>query len=305
MRYIKNYGISLDTPKEFIRTYIKGYSDFGKHPTYKVDNFDMKQAVFLSAWKEEHQTLDEQAKEMGVAIPKGFPDKLIENRGKSISASVRRLVDKFWQEYVQYLIENKIRDSESRDAKYKEIVGKINASLELPETELQEVREQLDILFLKERATRNVLTQKLQLELIPYASRKFDTTIKNYEPFYEYLETVLHEIFQANRKYVIFCSRFFERLFEDYIQHKETDDFQIEIFEENTDCLDDPEKGKKKGMKIACTPVRIKCTYEERSIVSIIAHTFPVQSLPNAYEKMREYGRFCYECWKEIRNIIN
>lgn len=34
---------------------------------------------------------------------------------------------------------------------------------------------------------------------------------------------------------------------------------------------------------------------KDREIVAIIAHTFQSYALPNAYEKMREYGRKCYK----------
>ena len=49
----------------------------------------------------------------------------------------------------------------------------------------------------------------------------------------------------------------------------------------------------------SCTPITIRQKDNDELRNAIIAHTFPNQSLPNAYEKMEEYGRFCFEEWKK------
>lgn len=136
----------------------------------------------------------------------------------------------------------------------------------------------------------NVLEQKLQLELIPYASQKFSSLgRKKLCYLFPYLETVLDEIFRVDdRKYVIFCSKFFERLLKSY--SKELDrDFQITLLEKKS------KLGILNNGNVYCT--RVKIVYQCRELIAIIAHTFPNQSLPNAYDKMRQYGKFCYECW--------
>ena len=60
------------------------------------------------------------------------------------------------------------------------------------------------------KAKEAVLTQKLQLELVPYASSSFNninkSKIKLLIPF---VETLFDEIFAHERKYVIFCSHIF------------------------------------------------------------------------------------------------
>lgn len=221
MKSIKDLEIDLDKGvDEFINSYIEKNSKFGEHKSYKVDAFDLKQAVFLSAWID-----------TGVDIPNGFPELLKENTGKK-DAVIKKEIDK-----------------------------------------------------LKKDATINVLTQKLQLELIPYASRKFDTDNANLEVLMPYLETLLHEIFKADCKYIIFCSNFFERLFKAYSK-EENKCFEIAI--------DEKKPALEKGSNDAhCTLVKI--TYNGQTKPAIIAHTFSNQSLTNAYEKMQKYGWQCYQ----------
>ena len=222
MKSIKDLEIDFDKGvDEFINSYIEKNSKYGEHKSYKVDAFDLKQAVFLSAWEN-----------TGIDPTDGFPQKLIDNSGKHNNAAVKA-----------------------------------------------------EIKSLKEKATRKVLTQKLQLELIPYASRKFDTDNANLEVLMPYLETLLHEIFKADCKYIIFCSNFFERLFKAYSK-EENKCFEIEF---------DIKKpaSERESDDVHCTLVNI--TYNNQTKPAIIAHTFSNQSLTNAYEKMQKYGWQCYQ----------
>ena len=158
------------------------------------------------------------------------------------------------------------------------------------------------------RETRvNVLKQKLQLELVPYASQKFSSLgRKKLCYLFPYLETVLDEIFRVdNRKYVIFCSGFFARLFKAYsneaTKNNQSFRFKIELLEKR------PYPDILSNGNVYCTPVRIanidmdKDKDKDREIVAIIAHTFPSYALPNAYDKMREYGHKCFECLNEYQ----
>lgn len=227
MKSIKDLEIDLDKGvDEFINSYIEKNSKYGEHKSYKVDAFDLKQAVFLSAWID-----------TGVDIPKGFPELLKENTCKK-DAVIKKEIDK-----------------------------------------------------LKKDATINVLTQKLQLELIPYASRKFDSHKTNLKVLMPYLETLLHEIFKADRKYIIFCSNFFERLFKAYSKEKNKC-FEIVIDEKNP-------ASESESDEVHCTLVKI--TNNGQTKPAIIAHTFSNQSLTNAYDKMREYGLRCFECLNEYQ----
>lgn len=150
-------------------------------------------------------------------------------------------------------------------------------------------------------AKRNVLMQKLSMDLIPYASRKFDGIDPNQiHLLFPYLETLFHEIFIKERKYVIFCSAFYDNLFKQYNKWKERK-WEIEDVDnkKSTNTVFCQKNGKKERLAY-CTPIIIH--QEDNGNPpqnAIIAHTFPNQSLPNAYEKMEEYGRFCFDEWEK------
>ena len=154
-------------------------------------------------------------------------------------------------------------------------------------------------------AKRNVLMQKLSMDLIPYASRKFDGIDPNQiHLLFPYLETLFHEIFIKERKYVIFCSAFYDNLFKQYNKWKERK-WEIEDVDnkKSTNTVFDQKNGKKERLAY-CTPIIIHQKDNGRIQPAIIAHTFPNQSLPNAYEKMEEYGRFCFDEWKKYKEEI-
>jgi hypothetical protein len=159
---------------------------------------------------------------------------------------------------------------------------------------------------INKKAKQIVLMQKLSMDLVPYASRKFEgISPKKMELLFPYLETLFHEIFEKDRKYVIFCSNFYEDLFKRYNKWNERK-WHIERLsgpkEKDENVLN--------NSKVYCRPIIIKYRKEEEikyrqekklncSQNAIIAHTFPNKSLPNAYEKMEKYGKFCYEEWNK------
>ena len=132
------------------------------------------------------------------------------------------------------------------------------------------------------------------MDLIPYASRKFEGVKSDkIELLFPYLETLFDEIFSKKdgRKYVIFCSDFYERLFKNYNKWEKRN-WEIDRLnskrKENSGVLKN---------KVYCRPITIRQIKGDKKQNAIIAHTFPNQSLPNAYERMEEYGKFCYEEW--------
>ena len=145
-----------------------------------------------------------------------------------------------------------------------------------------------------------------ELELVPYASRKFDgIDSSKYKYLFPYIKTLFDEIFSENYKgkeprYVIFCSAFFEDLFKVY---NEEDDAKypgwIDIKKEtihNPEILD---------KNVSCSLIEIH-RYGKKddkqngpSIKAIIAHTFPNQALPNAYDRMRKYGKYCWDLYEK------
>lgn len=173
--------------------------------------------------------------------------------------------------------------------------------IENNKTEKKEVKEEVQKLKLEEK--RKVLMNKQQLELVPYASRSFSSfadkdKIKELCP---YVDTLLDEIFLQPREYVIFCSRLFNEVFEVYNAEskKNSCEYKVDFEPECKYQIIGKEVDKKTGMNktlgTSCTPITIK--KDNSSIKAIIANTFPNQALPNAYEKMAEYGKFCYEVY--------
>ena len=146
---------------------------------------------------------------------------------------------------------------------------------------------------INKKAKRNVLMEKLSIDLIPYASRKFvGINTKKMDLLFPYLETIFHEIFKKQRTYVIFCSDFYNTLFEKYnVWNKGV--WGIKLFEKHST---NTVFGNKNAY---CTPITIFQKNNGKQQNAIIAHTFPNQSLPNAYEKMEKYGGFCYNVWQK------
>jgi hypothetical protein len=134
-------------------------------------------------------------------------------------------------------------------------------------------------------AKEAVLTQKLQMDLIPYASSSFSTLNNNLLSLtVPFVETLFDEIFSQDRNYVVFCSKKFEAVFKEYNKvHQGAIDFVA------TESQIIP------GSKIngSCSIVLIH--HQNKTVKALIANTFPNQALPNAYHLMEKYGDFCYQ----------
>lgn len=132
-------------------------------------------------------------------------------------------------------------------------------------------------------AKEAVLTQKLQMDLIPYASSSFSTLNNNLlSLIIPFVETLFDEIFSQDRNYVVFCSKKFEAVFKEYNKvHQGAIDFVA------TESQIIP------GSKIngSCSIVLIH--HQNKTVKALIANTFPNQALPNAYHLMEKYGDFC------------
>ena len=136
---------------------------------------------------------------------------------------------------------------------------------------------------------RKVLMEKRQLELVPYASRSFSSiNNKKISKIFPYVETLFHEIFSYDRKFVIFCSRKFEEVFQAYSGDNN--------YPGTIDFIHYEDKDNFKGSKLTVSCYVIRINYNNKSIKAIIANTFPNQALPNAYGLMAAYGEFCYNC---------
>lgn len=141
-------------------------------------------------------------------------------------------------------------------------------------------------------AKQRVLMDKQQLELIPYASRSFKSFVKGKICLvFPYVETLFNEIFSKEREYVIFCAKKFEEVFKKY---NKVYPGTIEFLGKSSQPI------KNSKMRGSCSVIRIN--YNGKSICAIVANTFPSQALPNAYEKMADYGKFCYDTYCAYKN---
>ena len=137
-------------------------------------------------------------------------------------------------------------------------------------------------------AAKRVIDNKLQLELVPYASAKFDFSSRCVELLFPYVDTILDEIFAQERKYIIFASSKFEHIFKHYNKvHPNTFDFSRPIKQSDSSLK---EGGSLYGQ---CRVIFINYNGETRP--ALIAHTFPSQALGRAYELMQKYGKFCFD----------
>jgi len=143
---------------------------------------------------------------------------------------------------------------------------------------------------------RDVLMQKLQLELVPYASRTFEVGKEKLRLLFPFVETIFDEIFREKRTYVVFCSDYFDKLFREY-DDDEKYHGSIEFGEKVMEDISSNEDNKK--FSSYCTPIKV--TYKDKSQIAVIAHTFPNQALPNAYGLMEKYGEFCYKVFKNCK----
>ena len=150
---------------------------------------------------------------------------------------------------------------------------------------------------IQRKNTVNVINQKLQLELFPYASNTIDTNkiVKAFdlEPsiISAHIENLLDVIILHPRKYVLFGSRIFSSLFKIYHQKVQP------IFDLNE--VEQKFTGITKN-SLAFSFVRLK--WKNQQINAGIAHSFPRRDLPNAYDKMAYYGK---RCWEDFNNKLN
>jgi hypothetical protein len=145
-------------------------------------------------------------------------------------------------------------------------------------------------------AKEAILMNKLQLELVPYASAKFTIDKGGKHLFFPYVETLLHEIFRKKRKYIVFASAIFEGIFEAYNNDKKWVAGSFDLKREEK--IFDPKLFIKKDgtpMKSALKCKQITLVFNGEEQKALIAHSFPSQSIGRAFDIMQKYGKFCHD----------
>lgn len=144
----------------------------------------------------------------------------------------------------------------------------------------------------KQDAKEIVLTQKLQMDLIPYASSRFSAFNKSkLELIVPFVETLFDEIFSREDRYVIFCARLFEDVFNKY---NEVHPDSVEMINIQNKWI--PFRGK--SAPGHC--IGLKINHNSKKMKALIANTFPRQDLPGAYDLMESYGEFCYNEYQKL-----
>lgn len=160
-------------------------------------------------------------------------------------------------------------------------------------------------------AKEHVLMDKLQLELVPYASSKFDINKDLLYLLFPFVDTLLEEIFrpEKGRKYVIFGGDF-DDLFRLYNKEKKEDVFEdltgkINLFQINGMLMSDAEKKTrgfviKKDNSVLSSALNYKVInihFDGKQQKALIAYTYPKKNLTNAFRIMQAYGKCCYEAF--------
>ena len=142
-------------------------------------------------------------------------------------------------------------------------------------------------------AKRNVLLQKLQLELVPYCSKNFVVDQKAIAKLLPFIETLFTEIFSAERKYVIFAGSIFEELFKLY--NGETNaNYSFAFLHSNSKVITFQSSY---TIQSHCCVCEIKRETDGKTIKALIANTFPYPRL--AGDNMSKYGKFCYDEYRK------
>ncbi|MBR3080280.1 MAG: hypothetical protein IKH01_10810 [Prevotella sp.] len=139
-------------------------------------------------------------------------------------------------------------------------------------------------------AAKEVLMNKLQLELIPYCSGKFESK-KDKMGLYPFLETLFEEIFRKKRTYIVFSSAIFEKLFDNSV---EMNKIGASLLGKNTIIPLKPFKkqdGSDSTYSFRC--VKIKIRFRNNEYKAMIAPSFFCQGV--AGDLLCQYGEFCYK----------
>ena len=126
-----------------------------------------------------------------------------------------------------------------------------------------------------------VMDNKLQLELIPFGSSKFETALIKGDSLKPYIETLLETIISQERQYVIFCGKVFESLLKNYIVSKKDYEFKLPKVDGSV-------------AKSNSSFSKIVVSFNGIEISAGIAKSFAQQGL-----NMSEYGKKCCQLYNQ------
>jgi hypothetical protein len=213
-------------------------------------------------------------------------DKLTKEYNLTESASIEEWLNAYSESWKNYAHDRFVVKNEFDNFDYKQACFLLhweNSGIEFIKGNLKD-RE------IQQTNIVNVINQKLQLELFPYGSNTIDTNkiVKAFdlEPniIIPYIENLLDTIVAHPRKYVLFGSRIFSSLFKNYHQ-KVQPIIELEEVEQKFTGI----------TKNSLAFSYVKLNWKNEPINAGIVHSFPRRDLPNAYDKMADYGKLCWE----------
>jgi hypothetical protein len=263
------------------------FSHFGE-PHYPVQNFDA-QTVFVH--------LNPGAGLGDTSTPEIFfkqkwnRDSFVQRHNLNNSSEVVDVLEAYkkgWKNYAyqRFIVNNEFDNFDFKQACF--LLHWADSGIDLRSGDLKDRK-------IQQHNSVNVLNQKLQLELFPYGSNFIDTKSilkafdRNPDLIRPYIENLLDLLALYPRKYVLFGSRIFQGLFRAY-------HFKVKPLIE----AESPEQKfiglTKNSLAFSC----LRLQWKQKSISVGIAHSFPRRDLPNAYDKMADYGKLCYHHFQDF-----
>lgn len=126
-----------------------------------------------------------------------------------------------------------------------------------------------------------VMDNKLQLELLPFGSSKFETSLIKDDALKSYIEILLDTITSQERGYVIFCGKVFETVLKNYIVSKKDYEFKLPKVDGSI-------------AKNNSSFSKIIINFNGNEISAGIAKSFAQQGL-----NMSEYGKKCCQLYDQ------
>ena len=145
------------------------------------------------------------------------------------------------------------------------------------------------------QAKKNVLLDKLQLELVPYCSKKFQINYNRCKILLPYLDTIFSEIFSVERKYVIFAGKIFESLFELYKSEANAYCDIAFLSRSNNQILFSKSSN---SINTHCCIYKITRKEDGEMLKVLIASSFQHQRLVGSI--INDYGKFCFEEYNKV-----
>lgn len=131
---------------------------------------------------------------------------------------------------------------------------------------------------------QRVIDDKLQLELVPFGSSSFKTDLMTHDALQPYVELLLDTITKADRDYIIFCGKVFERLLKSHTVKKE--DYAFKLVKTDGSLS-------KNNARFS----RLVLNYKGHEFKAGIAPSFAQQGLTGAV--MEDYGKKCCELYNQ------